>query len=229
MNIEQHSTKSVHENHGSVKSYVIGFIISLVLTFNPFYLVTTKAVTGNAVIITILVFAVLQMAVQLLFFLHLGRGPKPLYNIAFFFATAGIIVVTVTASLLIMSNLYRNMTPDEVIQKLAQDENIEYIGGEKTGACAENKENYQVVISDGVATPAVVAAKRCDTLTLINQDNVAYDMIYGSFPIRKSYGGEDSVVVKKDRNKTITLNQLGTHGFYDKDNPDVAGQFVVTE
>ena len=222
-------SESHHSEKGVMKSYVIGFILSLVLTINPYFLVVTKTVTGNALIATIFAFALLQMFVQLFFFLHLGRGPKPLYNVVFFFATAGIIVLTVGAALFIMNNLYRNMSPDEVTQKLAQNEAIAQIGGEATGACKTNEENHRVTISNGVITPSYTEAKRCDTLTILNDDNISYDMVFGSYPIRRSYGGEDNVSVRKGKAETITLNQIGMHGFYDDKNPDVSGSINVTE
>ena len=208
-------------------SYVIGFIISIIFTINPYLMVVNKMVTGNALLVTILVFAVLQMAVQLLFFLHLGRGPKPLYNVVFFGATAAIIVITVGASLFIMSNLYRNMSPAEVTQRLAQDEGISQVGGEETGACQGNNNNHLMTIDNGTITPAYISAKRCDTLTIYNKDSSAHTIIYGSYPSRRSYGGEDSIIVRKDMAKTITLNETGNRSFYDADNPDLSATFSV--
>src|SRR5580765_7290735 len=133
------NTAATHSNatreHGTTVSYITGFVLSLGLTFLPYYLVVHKTVTGDALIATLLGFAVLQMFVQIFFFLHLGRGPKPFYNVVFFFATVSIIVIAVGGSLFIMSNLYRNMSPDQVTTKLAQDEGIAQVGGQKTGAC----------------------------------------------------------------------------------------------
>ena len=75
--------------HGTTRSYVIGFVLSLIFTVIPYYLVTNKTIAGSALLATILGIAVLQMFIQIFFFLHLGRGPKPFYNVVFFFATAG--------------------------------------------------------------------------------------------------------------------------------------------
>jgi cytochrome o ubiquinol oxidase subunit IV len=230
MSTESHITHaSSKSEHGTTRSYIIGFILSLILTINPYFLVVTKTVTGNALLVTILVFAVLQMAVQLLFFLHLGRGPKPLYNVVFFFATAGIIVVTIGASLFIMDNLYRNMGPTEVTKKLAQDEGISQVGGAETGACQGVKENHKVTITDETISPAITRATRCDTLTLINETEKTRDVVFGSYPIRESYGGEDKVTVRGGYPKTFTLNETGTFNFYDITNPKTTGSFSVTE
>ena len=82
-------------------SYVIGFVLSLVFTIDAYLLVTSKSVTASALFAVLLTLALLQMMVQIFFFLHLGRGPKPLYNVAFFIGTVGIIVVVIVGPYLL--------------------------------------------------------------------------------------------------------------------------------
>ncbi|HSW37102.1 MAG TPA: cytochrome C oxidase subunit IV family protein [Candidatus Saccharimonadales bacterium] len=214
--------------HGTTKSYIIGFILSLMFTLIPYYLVVNKTVTGNALLATILGVAVLQMFVQIFFFLHLGRGPKPFYNVVFFFATAGIIVIVIGASLLIMSNLYRNMSPGEVTKKLAQGEGIAQVGDKKTGACQGVKNNHLVTISSGQVNPAHTQAQLCDTLTFINKDDRIRDIAFGSHPHHEEYGGQAEENLRKGYPKTITLNQAGTYEFHDHLDPQVTGSFNVS-
>ncbi|KZC92566.1 cytochrome o ubiquinol oxidase subunit IV, partial [Stenotrophomonas maltophilia] len=59
------------ESHGTVKSYLIGFVLAVVLTVIPFWMVMSGdfSRTVNGVVIAIT--AVLQMLVHLVFFLHL--------------------------------------------------------------------------------------------------------------------------------------------------------------
>lgn len=228
MSHHAHTDKSPHsKEHGTISSYVIGFILSLIFTAIPYYMVVEKVITGNALLVIILSIAVLQMAIQLLFFLHLGRGPKPLYNVVFFFATAGVIVITVGASLFIMQNLYRNMSPREYTTKLAQKENIAQIGGKETGACNGNEYNHVVTIRDSVADPAFIGARRCDTLTFVNEDDVVREITFGAHPEHSSYGGEDYVILDDGRPETITLNELGTFVFHDHMDPEMTGSFSV--
>jgi cytochrome o ubiquinol oxidase subunit IV len=218
---------SKEKEHGTTQSYVIGFILSLIFTIIPYYLVVNKVLTGNTLLVTILGIAVLQMFIQIFFFLHLGRGPKPFYNVVFFFATAGLIVVVVGASLFIMNNLYRNMSPGEVTRKLAQKEGISQVGNEPTGACQENKDNHIVVIKDGVASPGIVQASRCDTLTFLNEDEITREMVFGPHPDHHSYGGEDRVVLEDRHSETITLNETGNFMFHDHLDSEVTGYFTV--
>lgn len=76
-----------HENHGSIKSYVIGFILSLAFSIIPFVLVQNGMLSKVGLIVAILAFATLQLFIQLCFFMHLNSEGKPrLYSQAFWFA-----------------------------------------------------------------------------------------------------------------------------------------------
>lgn len=224
-----HKNKSHHEDHGSISSYVIGFVLSLIYTFIPYYLVVNKIFTGSNLIFVILGIGVLQMAIQLFFFLHLGRGPKPLYNVIFFFATAGVIVITIGASIFIMDNLYRNMSPEEVVLRVSQEENIAQINEKVTGACNENKDNHTITIKNGKADPTYVEAKLCDTLSFTNEDNETVEIIFGSTENQVSYGGLYEVTARSGRAEVITLNQSGVFTFASHDVPGLVGSFSVTE
>lgn len=226
MEKKQHHTQA-HDEHGSIRSYVIGFIASLVLTIVPYYLVTREIMTGSTLVLIILGIAMLQMFVQIFFFLHLGRGPKPFYNVVFFFATASFIVLVVGASLLIMDNLYRNMSPQEVTLRLAQDENIAEVGGKETGACQGNNDNHIVQIRDGMVLPSHVYAERCDTLSFSIEDDIDRMIMFGTDDDPASYGGMDDVMVRSDRNKIITLNETGSFSYHDHSDPSVIGNFTV--
>lgn len=219
---------SSNSEHGTTRSYVIGFVLSLIFTIIPYYLVINKVLTGDTLLITILCIAVIQMFIQIFFFLHLGRGPKPFYNVVFFFATAGLIVIVVGASLFIMENLYRTMSPKELLVRQAQKENISQVGDEETGACSQNKQNHIVTIKDSKFTPAVIQAQRCDTLTFVNEDDVEREITFGQHNQHVSYGGEDHIILDDGRPETITLNETGDFIIHDHREPSVGGSFIVT-
>jgi cytochrome o ubiquinol oxidase operon protein cyoD len=221
-------TQPSHQhNHGSVTSYVIGFILSLVFTIIPYLLVVNKLITGDVLLFTILGFGILQMFIQMFFFLHLGRGPKPLYNVIFFAGTAGTIMIVVVASIFITDNLYRNMMPDEVTRKLAQKEGIAQVGDKPTGACQGNKRNHVVVITDSEVQPLLTTARLCDTITFINDRDGNVELVFGTYNQTVSYGGEDKVLLDDGRPETITLNQAGNFIFRDRSNQGIIGQFSV--
>lgn len=217
-----------NSEHGTMKSYVIGFILSLVFTFIPYYLVVNHGLTGSLLLATILGFAVLQMIIQITFFLHLGRGPKPKWNLFFFISTVGIILIVVGGSIMIINNLHYNMLPSDQTEKLVNDEGIYQIGGEKTGACQGQHANHQVTIKNNQVSPVHTIAEKCDTLTFINEDNQVRDIAFGEHPQHQAYAGQTELLVRKGQNQTITLSESGTHKFHDHLQEETAGDFTVT-
>jgi len=228
MNEKSPITTTPPKEHRTTGSYVTGFLLSLIFTAIPYYMVVHKTVSGSALLATILLFAVLQMLIQIFFFLHLGRGPKPLYNVIFFVSTVGIILVVVLGSMFIMKNLHYNMSPESATTKLAQDEGIDQVGGEKTGACSDIGVNHKVIIKNNIASPAHTDAKLCDTLTFINEDDRVREIAFGKHPAHEAYGGELELSVRKGYPKTITLNQTGAQLFFhDHLDPTANGGFSV--
>lgn len=228
MNNEPHNTgtKLKHE-HGTTRSYVVGFLLSLVLTLVAYCLVVGHAMSGNALVATILGFAMLQMVVQIVFFLHLGREPKPHWNLAFFVATVGLIVVVVGGSIVIMHNLHYNMSPMDTSKSIVEDERIYQIEGQKTGACQALGASHKITIKDGVISPAQTVAHTCDTLTFVNESDTTRDMVLRAQPDHETYAGVSKLSVPKGRGKTMTLSEQGTYQFYDHLDEKVQANFIV--
>lgn len=65
------------EWHGTYKAYAIGFVSCLFLTAISFALVSANALSAPLLISFIIALALVQAAVQLRFFLHLGEEAKP--------------------------------------------------------------------------------------------------------------------------------------------------------
>lgn len=99
------------EWHGTLKSYLIGFFSSVLLTGISFSLVITKALTGHVLIYTIVGLAILQAIIQLIFFLHLGQEAKPRWETFIFCFTVLILLIIVIGSLWIMHDLDERMMP----------------------------------------------------------------------------------------------------------------------
>lgn len=215
--------------HGTTSSYVIGFALSLIFTVIPYYLVVNKVITGTSLLYTILGFAFLQMIIQVVFFLHIGRGPKPNWNLFFFISTVMIVLIVVGGSIIIINNLHYNMSPEEKIKRLVNNEGIYQVNGVQTGACQQLYDNHQIIIKDGLPSPAFIEAKKCDTLTFINQDDGEREVTFGPHPQHGVYAGVEELSVKKGRGKSITLSETGTYQFHDHLQPEMAGAFTVNE
>jgi len=108
------------EKHGTLLSYIWGFASSIVLTLVAYVLTEIhvnsihEAIPHEILIPVILTLAVIQLAVQLIFFLHLGAEKGSRSQLAIFIATIIIVLLIVVSSIWIMSNLNANMTPDQI-------------------------------------------------------------------------------------------------------------------
>jgi cytochrome o ubiquinol oxidase operon protein cyoD len=100
--------------HGTLKSYVIGFIFSIYLTVTAYLLVVDHTLSGWALMLLIASLALAQFLVQLLFFLHLGRETKPRWKLLVFIFMIVIVVILVGGSLWIMANLNYHMTQSQI-------------------------------------------------------------------------------------------------------------------
>jgi cytochrome o ubiquinol oxidase operon protein cyoD len=121
--------KSVISSHeieqGSYRSYVTGFLLSLALTLGSYALVVNHALSskwGLAILVSGL--ALIQCAIQLTLFLHLGKETKPRLRLLVFCFMFGVVLVLVSGSIWIMYNLNNRMkTPNQVNQYMqSQDD-----------------------------------------------------------------------------------------------------------
>lgn len=100
----------------SLKSYIIGFLLSLIFTLLSYLSVVNHLVTGMVLLAAIFGLAFIQLIVQLLFFLHLGEEKKPYWNSIFFIMTLSLIIIVIAGAVWIMYHLNTNMTPQEIQQ-----------------------------------------------------------------------------------------------------------------
>jgi cytochrome o ubiquinol oxidase operon protein cyoD len=98
-------------SHGSMKSYTIGFILCIILTLGSFGVVMTGLVPHDMRLTFIVVLAVVQLLVQLVYFLHMGSSPDQRENTAIFVCTGLLIAIVVAGSLWVMHNANVNMMP----------------------------------------------------------------------------------------------------------------------
>ncbi len=104
-----HSSSNPTNTHGSVKSYVTGLVLSLILTIIPFGVVMSGALSVLATVVVVAVTAVLQILVQLVMFMHMSTKADEGWNVMSFVFTLTILVLVVGGSLWIMQHLHLNM------------------------------------------------------------------------------------------------------------------------
>lgn len=113
-------------SHGRLSSYVTGFLASIYLTVTAYLLVAHHLFNGWALVMTIAGLAVVQLVVQLVFFLHLGKESKPRWNLMAFLFMLLVVIIVVSGSLWIISNLnyhhHHMLSPGDTNSFIIHDE-----------------------------------------------------------------------------------------------------------
>ena len=102
---------SGHEIVEGLLVYIVGLFLAALITAVAFFLVGTSLVWRPSIPVALLVLAVAQMGVHLVFFLHITTGPDNYNNVlalAFGVLIVGLIII---GSLWIMANMNHNMMP----------------------------------------------------------------------------------------------------------------------
>lgn len=98
--------------HGSRRGYVIGFLLSAVLTAIPFWLVMTGALADvQATAIAVVALAFVQILVHTYFFLHVNNKAEGGWTLMALIFTVVIVAIVIAGSLWIMFHLNSNMMP----------------------------------------------------------------------------------------------------------------------
>ena len=105
-----HSHGDTH-GHGSMRGYVIGFLLSAVLTAIPFWLVMTGTLDAQATAVAVIVLAVVQILVHTVCFLHVNRRAEGGWTLIAMVFTTVLLLITIVGSLWIMYHLNKNMMP----------------------------------------------------------------------------------------------------------------------
>jgi len=100
---------AAHTDHGSTKSYLIGFALSVLLTLASFGVVMSGLVPHDLMMPGIIVFGLAQLEVQLVCFLHMGTSPSQRGNLAIMLFTLLILAIVVVGSLWVLHNMNVNM------------------------------------------------------------------------------------------------------------------------
>ena len=98
-----HSTDHAGAHHGGVKTYLVGFILSVILT------VMNGTASHGTLLGVVVATAVVQILVHLVCFLHMNASSEERWNLVAFVFTLLIIAIVVVGSIWIMWSLNENM------------------------------------------------------------------------------------------------------------------------
>ncbi len=100
---------STGASRGSLKSYVTGFVLSLILTAISFSLVMSGTWSSSAILAGIFSAGIVQILVHLYYFLHLDTSSAARWNVLAMIFTLLIMALFVGGTLWIMYSLHYRM------------------------------------------------------------------------------------------------------------------------
>jgi cytochrome o ubiquinol oxidase subunit IV len=107
-----HDHHDDHADHGSLKSYMTGFVLAAVLTIIPFWLVMGNVFANSSTAgIVILALAAVQVVVHMVYFLHMNRQSEGGWNMLALVFTVLIVAIMLSGSLWVMYHMNHNMMP----------------------------------------------------------------------------------------------------------------------
>jgi cytochrome o ubiquinol oxidase subunit IV len=107
-----------HRVGARVFGYVVGLGLALLLTATSFFIAGTTLVWQPSIPVAIIVLAIAQMGVHLVFFLHITTGPDNTNNVLALAFGLLIVFLVVGGSVWIMSHLNQNMPPMDQIMRM---------------------------------------------------------------------------------------------------------------
>ena len=99
-------------------SYVIGLALALGLTAVSFWVASTSALWGPGVATGLVVLAIAQMGIHLVFFLHITSGPDNTNNVLALAFGVLIVFLVMVGTIWIMAHMNANMAPDPALMNL---------------------------------------------------------------------------------------------------------------
>lgn len=99
-------------SHSTFKGYMTGFVLAVILTAIPFWLVMGKVFDkSSTTAIVILAIAAVQIVVHMIYFLHMNTKSEGGWTMLALIFTLVLVVITLSGSLWVMYHLNHNMMP----------------------------------------------------------------------------------------------------------------------
>lgn len=102
--------------HASLRDYAIGFMLSVILTAIPFWLVMAQPLAAGPTVAIILVLAVIQIVVHMVYFLHMSPTAEGGWSLTSLVFTIIVVGIMLAGSIWVMSHLNANMMPTDTSQ-----------------------------------------------------------------------------------------------------------------
>ncbi|MDA8455386.1 cytochrome o ubiquinol oxidase subunit IV [Acidovorax sp. GBBC 3334] len=102
--------------HSTFSGYMIGFVLSIVLTAIPFWLVMAKVISDrNTAILVLGGFAVVQILVHMVYFLHMNGKVEGGWTMLSTIFTVVFVAIAIAGTLWVMFHMNTNMMPEHTM------------------------------------------------------------------------------------------------------------------
>lgn len=99
--------------HSTFSGYMTGFVLSVILTAIPFWLVMAKVIADrNTAVLVLGGFAVIQILVHMVFFLHMNGKIEGGWTMLSTIFTVVFVAIAIAGTLWVMFHMNANMMPD---------------------------------------------------------------------------------------------------------------------
>ena len=100
-----------HAVHYSAKDYTIGFVLAVILTVIPFWLVMGNVLDPSMTRYVIMGFAGVQVVVHMIYFLHMNSKSEGGWNMMALILTIVLLGIILAGSIWVMHHMNVNMMP----------------------------------------------------------------------------------------------------------------------
>ncbi|AVT13074.1 cytochrome o ubiquinol oxidase subunit IV [Paracidovorax avenae] len=99
--------------HSTFSGYMVGFVLSIILTAIPFWLVMAKVISDRSTAVLVLgAFAVVQILVHMVCFLHMNGKVEGGWTMLSTIFTVVFVAIAIAGTLWVMFHMNTNMMPE---------------------------------------------------------------------------------------------------------------------
>lgn len=107
-----HDDHALQADHGTLRTYVTGFVLAVILTVIPFWLVMGKVFEkSSTTALVVLGLAAVQIVVHMVYFLHMNGRSEGGWSLLALIFTLMMVVILLSGSIWVMYHLNQNMMP----------------------------------------------------------------------------------------------------------------------
>ncbi|MDB5920478.1 MAG: hypothetical protein JWR40_4712 [Massilia sp.] len=101
-----------HVPHSTLRGYATGFVLAVILTAIPFWLVMGKTFSNSGTAgLVLLGLAAVQIVVHMVYFLHMNTKVEGGWSMLAMLFTVMVVVIMLSGSIWVMYNMNHNMMP----------------------------------------------------------------------------------------------------------------------